>query len=161
MLLYIYTFLYQQPAAEPLRQESVKLLMILSKLAYFLAPTIELKACIQTFSYKGIDRTEYLAISIIHMLRTPKEFSEDRRQQWRGFMSRRGLSGREAILKHNDGECSICREEFTGDNFFILSCCHPFCESCLLLLINDGRQRFVSYSYRIHSAFFSTCYDQF
>ena len=154
-------FLYQQPAAEPLRQESVKLLMILSKLAYFLAPTIELKACIQTFSYKAIDRTEYLVISIIPMLRTPKELSEDRRQQWRGFMSRRGLSGREAILKQNDGECSICRKEFTGDNFFILSCCHPFCESCLLLLINDARQRFVSYSYRIHSAFLSTCYDQF
>ena len=61
--------LCELPEAEPVRQEAVKLLMILSKLVYFLAPTVELKKCIQTFRYYPLDQIEYSQIWMMSMFR--------------------------------------------------------------------------------------------
>ena len=136
--------LYELPEAEPVRQEAVKLLMIHSKLMYFYAPETELSKCIQTYMYHSLDQTEYFMIKMIPMFRTPKDFSEVERKLWRGFMSRRKFSGRDDVLKQNNGECIVCTDKFIGDNFFILSCCHAVCEDCLQLLMKESHQRYVS-----------------
>ena len=136
--------LYELPEAEPVRQEAVKLLMILSKLAYFYAPESELAKCMQTFKYHSLDQPEYFVMKMIPMFRTPKEFSEAERKLWRGFMSRRKFSGRDDVLKQNNGECIVCTDKFIGDDFFILSCCHAVCEECLQLLMKESHQRYVS-----------------
>ena len=136
--------LYEIPEAEPVRQEAVKLLMILSKLVYFYAPEFELSKCIQTFKYYSLDQPEYFVMKMIPMFRTPKDFSEAERKLWRGFMSRRKFSGRDEVLKQNDGECIVCTDKFIVDDFFILSCCHAVCEDCLQLLMKKSHQRYVS-----------------
>ena len=136
--------LYELPEAEPVRHEAVKLLMIISKIVYFYAPEFELAKCMQTFNYYSLDQPEYFVMKMIPMFRTPKDFSEAERNLWRGFMSRRKFSGRDDVLKQNNGECIVCTDNFIGDDFFILSCCHAVCEDCLQLLMKESHQRYVS-----------------